>query len=85
MDIVAWGLFGVVNSIMLYVFENDKDKVNPFGAVVIGVLGALAGGTLAYLIFGGVTGGINTTLLLVILFQGVLLYLLFSGKSFKKA
>ena len=85
MDIIAWALFGVVNALMLYAFESDKENVSPFAAVLMGVLGALSGGTAAYLIFGGAATALNTTLLLAIVFEAVLLYLLLSGKSFKRA
>ena len=87
MDILAWTLFGVVNGLILYLFESKKNKkkIHLVTAITLGAFGALSGGTLAYLLFGGAKAGCNSTLLLTIAFEALLLYFLVSGKNFKKA
>lgn len=86
MDILAWTLFGIINGLVLYSFENKKEKkhISPIGAILLSVFGALSGGTLAYLIFGNARLELSNTLLIAIVFEVALLYLLISGKSFKR-
>ena len=84
MNILAWTLFGIINGLTLYFFDGKKDGVNPVMASLLGILGALSGGTVAYLLFGGIQTGFNSTLLLVLFFEAVLLFLLLTGKSFKR-
>lgn len=86
MSVLAWILFGIVNGLILYFFESkeEKKRINPFSAVLLSTCGALSGGTLAYLIFENARIGLNSTLLLAIVFEVALLYLLLSGKSFKR-
>jgi uncharacterized membrane protein YeaQ/YmgE (transglycosylase-associated protein family) len=81
MDLLIWTFFGVINGLILYAFENTKGKrkVGMGGAIMMSVAGALSGGTLAYIVFGG-TQGFNLTLLLVLFFEVAILTLL-SAKS----
>ena len=84
MNVIAWMLFGIINGLALYMFEGRKDRVSAVSAMALGSLGALSGGTFAFLLFGGISNGFNATLLLVIFFEAVLLFLLLSKKSFKR-
>lgn len=84
MNILAWMLFGIVNALVLYIFDDKKSETNLATAVLLGVLGAVSGGTAAYVLFGGMQQGFNSTLLLVIFFEVMLLFLLLSGKSIKR-
>lgn len=84
MNILAWALFGVINGLVLYYFDDKKETMNPALAIGLGILGALSGGTAAYLLFGGIQTAFNSTLLLVVFFEIMLLFLLISGKSIKK-
>lgn len=84
MNILAWTLFGIINGLTLYFLDGKKDSVNPITASILGILGALSGGTVAYLLFGGIQTEFNSTLLLVVFFEAILLFLLLSGKSFRR-
>lgn len=80
MNITAWILFGMITGVVAHMFEPDKN--NFLSTVVMAVLGALAGGFLASVIFG--VGVINFDLpSTVVAIVGSLL-LLFILKSLKE-
>jgi len=86
MNIFAWVLFGIINGLILYTFESKKSKkkIHVIAATTLGAFGALSGGTIAYLLFGGINTAFNSTLLLTLAFEAVLLYFLVNGKRFKR-
>ncbi len=57
MSIVAWILFGLVTGIIASALDPTPSRGNLVGAIILGIIGALAGGFLGNIAFGmGVTG-----------------------------
>lgn len=84
MTVVAWILFGVVNGLILNALEPDPRKGGRISAVILGMAGALSGGLLAFLFFGGVTTGLNVMLYSVVGIEIALLLFLYGGKMLRK-
>jgi uncharacterized membrane protein YeaQ/YmgE (transglycosylase-associated protein family) len=83
MSLVGWILFGFIAGAISHLIDPQPRKGGFLGAVVLGVLGALTGGFLATLVFGG---GIRTlSLNAVILASFSALLLLFVGKVLRRA
>jgi uncharacterized membrane protein YeaQ/YmgE (transglycosylase-associated protein family) len=75
MSIFSWILFGLVAGIIANVIDPAPSRGGIFGAIVLGVLGAVVGGFIANMIFGiGVTGFNLSSFLVAILGSLVLLY-----------
>ena len=85
MTVFAWILFGVVNGLILNALEPNPSKGGRMSAMILGIVGALSGGLLAFLFFGGVTTGLNAMLYSVVAIELALLVLLYAGRVFRKA
>lgn len=81
MSLLLWALFGVVNGMILNILDRNPQKEKPTGAMLLGMFGALSGGAVAFLLFGGLEEGFNLTLLLIISFEALLVYMLTTTKS----
>lgn len=81
MNILAWALFGLINGLLLYKFTGKKSET-PLNGAVIGMVGAITGGSFAMLLFRGLTVGLNNTLSLIFLMEMALLFLLMYGGRF---
>ena len=84
MNILAFILFGLINGLIFHIIDENSSSGSYFHAMLLGMLGALTGGTFAYFLFGGVTQGITPTLSIIILMETMLLGLLFFGKFIKQ-
>ncbi len=57
MNLLSWGLFGIIVGIVANALDPIPDRGGLLGAIMLGVVGAVVGGFLSNLIFGiGVTG-----------------------------
>ncbi len=84
MNILAFVLFGVINGLVLHIFNPKKEEEGIGEAMLMGIFGALSGGTLAVLFFSGKSIlTFNTTLLFVVFLEGILLSVLL-GKITRK-
>jgi uncharacterized membrane protein YeaQ/YmgE (transglycosylase-associated protein family) len=81
MNILLWALFGLINGLLLNTFDKSPKKESMTGSMLLGMFGAISGGAVAYLLFGGVQSGFDMTLVLVMFFEAVLIYMLTSKKS----
>lgn len=81
MNISSWILFGLVVGIVANTIDTSQNgKLSR--SILLGIVGALAGGFLADLIFGTVLSGFNITAFFVAIAGSLLL--LFFGKSVRK-
>lgn len=83
MGLVGWILFGFIVGAIAHLIDPQPRRGGFLGAIVLGVLGALTGGFLATLIFGGGVGGISINAVVVASFSALLL--LFVGKVLRRA
>lgn len=85
MNILPFILFGLINGLIINALEPDEKKGSYLGAVVIGMLGALTGGTVAMFLFGRVQLlTFSPTFIVIIVIEAILLFLLLFGKGLKK-
>jgi len=84
MNLFAWALFGVINGLILNLLDKNPKKEQSAGAMMLGMLGAVSGGTVAYLLFGGMKSTFDLTLLLIVLFEAILVYMLTAKKPLYK-
>ena len=85
MIVAAWILFGVVNGLILNALEPNPSKGGRMSAMILGIVGALSGGLLAFLFFGGATTGLNVMLYSIVAIEIALLLFLYAGRAFRKA
>ena len=83
MSILSWILFGLIVGIVANAIDPDRNKGGLLGAVLLGIVGALAGGFLANLVFGVSVTGFNLTSFLVAVAGS--LVLLFVGRAVRRA
>lgn len=83
MGLVGWILFGFIAGAIAHLIDPQPRRGGFLGAIVLGVLGALTGGFLATLIFGGGVRGISINAVVVASFSALLL--LFVGKVLRRA
>jgi uncharacterized membrane protein YeaQ/YmgE (transglycosylase-associated protein family) len=55
MDIIQIVSFGLATGILVNIFDNSPNKTGLFGAVLLGVVGAIIGASFATLLVGGAT------------------------------
>lgn len=82
MSIIAWLAFGLIAGVLANVVDPRPAQGGMVGAVVLGILGALAGGFLANLIFGVGISGFNFSSFLIAVLGSLLL--LFAGRAFSE-
>ena len=76
MNLIAWLLFGLLVGLIANVLDPHPSEGGVFGAVVLGIVGALVGGFLSSLLFGvGITGFNLTSFAVAVLGSLTLLYL----------
>lgn len=61
MNVVAWVLFGLLVGLVANILDPAPARGGLFGAIVLGIVGALIGGFLSSLIFGISVTGFNFT------------------------
>lgn len=83
MSIVGWMLFGFIAGAVAHLIDPQPKRGGFLGATVLGVFGALTGGFLATLIFGGGIRAISLNTVIVASFGALLL--LFVGKVLRRA
>lgn len=65
MNILLWSLFGALTGIVTYMLDNRNAKRGIGTAVIIGILGAVAGGMVANVLFGIAVTKLTTTSLML--------------------
>jgi len=84
MNIFAFILFGLINGLIINSLEPDDKKGSYLGAMMMGMLGALTGGMVAFMIFGNIqTLTFSPSMMAILAIEGVLLFLLLFGKVAK--
>lgn len=83
MTILLWAMFGMINGLLINAFGGEK-KATSLGAALIGGVGAISGGTFAYLLFGQ-SSSVNIFSLSLLLLEGIVLAFVLSGRAFKSA
>lgn len=82
MNILAWILLGLIAGSIANMVDPHPSEGGFLGSIVLGVLGALAGGFLANLLFGLDVTGFNFTSLAVSTLGALLL--LFLGRAIRR-
>jgi uncharacterized membrane protein YeaQ/YmgE (transglycosylase-associated protein family) len=82
MNILSWIFFGLIVGVVANAIDPAPNRSGIIGSMLLGIVGALAGGFLANLIFGMTVTGFNTTSFLVAIAGS--LVLLFVGKAIRK-
>lgn len=82
MNILSWILLGLIAGTIANVIDPKSQKGGMFGAIVLGILGAMVGGFLANLIYGFDIVGFNFTSLAIATLGA--LFLLFVGRIFAR-
>lgn len=82
MELLGWILFGLIAGVIANMIDPEPSEGGIFGAVILGILGAVVGGFLANLVVGEAVTGINFTSLVVSVLGALLL--LFVGKALRR-
>lgn len=82
MNILAWAIFGLLVGIVANILDPQPGRGGILGAIILGVVGALAGGFLANLFFGqGITGFNLPSFIIAVVGSLIVLYI---GRAFTK-
>lgn len=83
MDLVAWFVFGLIVGIVANMVDPGPVRGSIIGSIVFGILGAIAGGFVANMVFGLDPAGFNIESLVIAILGGVFVIVL--GKAFRRA
>lgn len=82
MDLLVWLIFGLIVGVVANMLDPRPARGGIIGAIVLGVVGALAGGYLGNLLFGVGVSGFNIPSLIVAVLGAMLV--LFVGRMFRQ-
>jgi uncharacterized membrane protein YeaQ/YmgE (transglycosylase-associated protein family) len=83
MNILFWVIFGLIVGTVANLIDPEPSQGGWFGAMILGILGAMLGGFLGNMVFGIGISGFNFPSLAVAVLGA--LFLLFIGKAFGRA
>lgn len=83
MNMLSWVLFGLIVGIVANAIDPGQNEGGIFGAILLGIAGALVGGFMANLLFGVNVSGFDLTSFIVAVAGS--LVVLFGARALKRA
>ena len=72
-NLLSWFVFGLIVGIVAHLFDPAPDGGGVLGTLLLGILGALVGGFISNLVFGGGISGFNVPSFIIAVLGSLLL------------